>query len=205
LVRFYDPNQGVIYLDGKNIKEITISSLRKSVLLMLQNDYVFSGTIWDNITYGLKFLDKEDVYRAAKPAALDFIHILPYGFATKIGHGGINLSVGEMQRIALARSFLFKPKVLIWDEPTAFIDNQTEDKIKSSSLSLKKICTTIIIIAHRISTVMVADRIGVMEDGRIVEIGTHNELITKDDDVYRRIFKTKLKARLLYIFISGQY
>ncbi|MGQ9465865.1 MAG: ABC transporter ATP-binding protein [bacterium] len=97
LVRFYDPNQGVIYLDGKNIKEITISSLRKSVLLMLQNDYVFSGTIWDNITYGLKFLDKEDVYRAAKSAALDFIHILPYGFATKIGQGGINLSVGEMQ------------------------------------------------------------------------------------------------------------
>ncbi|MGQ9465866.1 MAG: hypothetical protein ACUVQ4_09265 [bacterium] len=91
------------------------------------------------------------------------------------------------------------------DEPTAFIDNQTEDKIKSSSLSLKKICTTIIIIAHRISTVMVADKIGVMEDGRIVEIGTHNELITKDDGVYRRIFKTKLKARLLCIFISGQY
>lgn len=191
LVRFYDPVQGVIYLDGKNIKEITISSLRNSVLLMLQNDYVFSETIWDNITYGLKSVDKEDLYRATKAASLDFIDMLPDGFATKIGPGGINLSVGEIQRIALARAFLIKPKVLILDEPTAFIDNETEDKIISSLLSLRETCT-IVIIAHRISTAKVADKIVVMDNGRIVEMGTHNELITKNDGVYRRIFKTIL-------------
>ncbi|MGB9721845.1 MAG: ABC transporter ATP-binding protein [bacterium] len=188
LVRFYDPNQGEIFLDNKNIKDITISALRKSVLLMLQNDYVFPGTIWDNITYGLKSVSKEDVYKVAKDAALDFVENLPDGYETLIGESGINLSAGEAQRIALARAFLIKPKVLILDEPTSFIDSENEEKIKEVLLKMKE-KMTIILIAHRLSTIMIADRICVIEDGQVVETGTHNELLKKDG-IYSRIFKS---------------
>ena len=191
MVRFYDPKQGVIYLDGKDIKDITVSSLRRSVFLMLQNDYVFTDTIWANITYGLKSVTKKEVRRAAKELGLDFIDILPNGYETKIGEGGINLSVGETQRIALARAFMIAPKVLILDEPTAFIDSETEEKIKNSLLKLKERCT-IILIAHRLSTVKTADKIGVIERGRIVEVGTHNELIRKEAGVYRKIYSSIL-------------
>uniref|UniRef100_A0A7V0Z496 ABC transporter ATP-binding protein n=1 Tax=candidate division WOR-3 bacterium TaxID=2052148 RepID=A0A7V0Z496_UNCW3 len=193
LVRFYDPNQGAIFLDDMNIKDITIASLRKSVLLMLQNHYVFPGTIWENITYGLKLISKEDVYRVAKEAALDFIGDLPDGYETLIGEGGINLSAGEAQRIALARAFLIKPKVLILDEPTSFIDTESEEKIKKVLLKMKE-NMTIILIAHRLSTIMVADKICVMEEGQIVETGTHNELIEKNG-IYPKIFKSVLKNR----------
>ncbi len=191
LVRFYEPNQGAIFLDDMNIKDITIVSLRKSVLLMLQNDYVFPGTIWENIIYGLKLISKEDVYRVAKDAALDFIGDLPDGYETFIGEGGINLSAGEAQRIALARAFLIKPKVLILDEPTSFIDAESEEKIKKVLLKMKE-DMTIILIAHRLSTIMVADKICVMEEGQIVETGTHNELIEKNG-VYQKIFKSVSK------------
>ncbi len=190
LVRFYDPNQGVILLDNKDIKDITNRSLRRSVLLMLQSDYVFTSTIWDNITYGSERVTKEEVYRAAQAAGLDFIDILPAGYETKIGEGGIKLSAGEAQRIALARVFLLAPKVLILDEPTAFIDCETEEKIKNSLMRLKKRCT-IILIAHRLSTVEIADKIGVIDGGRIVEVGTHSELIKKDS-AYRKIYATIL-------------
>jgi len=187
LVRFYDPQGGSIYLDEKNIKDITIPSLRSSVLLMLQNDYVFSGTILENITYGSKVYTKEEVYNAAKKASLDFVENLPAGFDTKIGTDGINLSVGEAQRIALARAFLFAPKVLILDEPTSFVDVETEEKLKKSLLELKR-NTTIILIAHRLSTVMIADKIGVIDDGKVVEVGSHDELIKKEDSIYKKIY-----------------
>jgi ATP-binding cassette subfamily B protein len=187
LVRFYDPQIGTICLDNKNIKDITLASLRRTVLLMLQNDYVFSATIWDNITYGLKSITKKDVIKAAQDASLDFINILPEGFETKIGGGGINFSVGETQRIALARAFLMAPKVLILDEPTSFIDSETEGKIIQSLLRLKEKCT-IILIAHRLSTVKIADQIGVMKDGTIAEIGSHSELMEKKDGIYRKVY-----------------
>jgi len=191
LVRFYDPSQGAIFLDDMNIKDITIASLRKSVLLMLQNDYVFPGTLWENITYGLKLISKEDVYRVAKDAALDFIGDLPDGYETFIGESGINLSAGEAQRIALARAFLIKPKILILDEPTSFIDAESEEKIKRVLLKMKE-DMTIILIAHRLSTIMIADKICVMEEGQIVETGTHNELIEKNG-IYQKIFKSVLR------------
>ncbi len=192
LVRFYDPNQGTILLDGKNIKDISLASLRRSILLMLQNNYVFSGTIWENITYGVEAVNKEDVYNAVKSAAIDFINILPNGYATPIGPGGVNISVGEAQRIALARAFLIKPKVLILDEPTSFIDTDTENKIKDTLLKLKEKCT-IVLIAHRISTLQIADMIAVLNDGQVVEIGSHQELLLNPDGIYKRICDSMLK------------
>lgn len=191
LVRFYDPEHGMILLDGKDIKDISIPSLRRAILLMLQNDYVFTGTIWENITYGLSSVSKEEVYKAAKDAGLDFIDILPYGLDTKIGEGGINLSAGEAQRIALARAFLIGPKILILDEPTSFIDSETEEKIKKSLIKLKEKCT-IILIAHRLSTVKIADRIAVLDNGQIVQEGTHDELLIKENGVYKKIYSSIL-------------
>ena len=191
LVRFYDSNNGNIYIDDKNIKNLKISSLRKSVLLMLQNEYVFPGTIWENITYGSDNFTKEEVYNSAKKASLDFIDKLPDGFNTVIGEEGVNLSVGETQRIALARAFLLSPKVLILDEPTSFIDAETEGKLKKTLLKLKK-STTVILIAHRISTVKIADKIGVIDEGKFVEEGTHEELIKKDKGIYKKIYLSVL-------------
>lgn len=191
LIRFYDSQQGSILLDDRDIKNITLSSLRKSVLFMLQNDYVISGTIWENLTYGIEAYTEEQVYKAAQEASLDFIEKLPDGYNTRIGQGGINLSVGETQRIAIARAFLISPKVLILDEPTSFLDAETEEKLKQSILTLKK-QSTIILIAHRLSTVLMADKIGVLEDGKIIETGTHNELIEKEDGAYRKIYRSIL-------------
>lgn len=195
LVRFYEPNEGTILLDGKDIKTYTLSALRKSVLFMLQNDYVFPGTIWENITYGLKSISQEDVYKAVKDAGIDFIELLPDGYETRIGEGGMNLSVGQAQRIALARAFLIKPKVLILDEPTAFVDNETEEKIKNSLSSLKK-TSTIIIIAHTITTVRMVDKIAVMNNGEIIETGTHEELIANPHGIYRRIYQSILTNQM---------
>jgi ABC-type multidrug transport system fused ATPase/permease subunit len=191
LVRFYDPDEGSIFLDGKNIRNIKLSSLRRSVLLMLQNEYVFPGTVWENITYGLDFPVKKDIADAMEKAAVDFLKNLPAGFQTIIGEEGINLSSGEAQRIALARAFLISPKVLILDEPTSFIDRETEEKIKNALLKLKE-KSTIILIAHRLSTVKIADLIGVLERGKIVEIGTYDELMKKENGVFKRIYSSIL-------------
>jgi len=186
LVRFYDPQKGQILLDGKDIRKISLSSLRKSVLLTLQNEYVFSGTVIENVTYGSEGMDKKRVLIALKRAAIDFIDKLPCGVYTKIGPDGMNVSAGEAQRIALARAFLLSPKVFILDEPTSFIDCETENKIKLSLQELRK-QSTIILIAHRLSTVMIADNVAVMHNGEIKEVGKPFELLGDEGSIFRKI------------------
>ena len=186
IVRFYDPEEGKILLDGKDIKDISLSSLRKSVLLTLQNDYVFNGTLWENITYGSEGVDKNQVLMAMKNAGIDFIDRLPQRYQTMIGVDGMNLSGGEAQRIALARAFLLNPKVFILDEPTAFVDVETEEKIKEALIRLKG-SSTVILIAHRLSTVMIADNVAVMKNGEIVEIGNPQELLRNETSAFKRM------------------
>jgi len=198
LVRFYDPQQGEIFLDNKNIRQISLSSLRTHILLTLQNDYVLTGTVWENITYGANDVDKKQVLLAVKKAGIDFIERLPYQYYTPIGVNGFNLSGGEAQKIALARAFLLSPKVFILDEPTSFIDAETEEKIKKSLLKLKE-NTTIILIAHRLSTIMIADKIAVMNNGEIKEVGSPSELMAQENSFFKILTLTAEIRKLLEI------
>lgn len=185
LVRFFDPDKGRISLDGIDIRNIKVSSLRKAVKLFLSNDYVFNGTLYENITYGAKNITEERVAYALKTASVDFIYKLPYGLKTMIGEEGINLSAGEAQRVALARALVLLPKVYIFDEPTSSIDLETENKINNAFLELKR-NSTVIIIAHRLSTTRIADKIVVLENGRIKGVGNHEDLLSQSE-FYRGI------------------
>lgn len=190
ITRFYDPAEGAIFIDGINIRRLRIASLRKQVLLMLQNSYVFSGTILENVTYGCETFSADEVARALSEAGVDFLSKCPKGLDTPIGEGGVTLSGGEAQRLALARAFLFSPRVLLLDEPTSSVDGETEEKIRHTLMTLKQ-HTTIMIIAHRMSTVRVADRIAVLEDGQIDGIGTHEQLL-ESNEAYQRIFSSSI-------------
>ena len=191
LVRFYEPQKGEIFIGNKRIQEIPVSVLRRNVLLVLQNQYVFNGTIFENITCGLENVDEKKVLIAIKNAAIDFIDELPYKLHTKIGVDGTTLSVGQAQRIALARAFFLSPKIFILDEPTAFIDCETEEKIRSSLLLLKQ-QSTIILIAHRLSTVMMADKVAIMINGEIKEVGEPKTLIKNPHSMFSKMYNVFL-------------
>lgn len=190
ITRFYDPAEGAILIDGIDIRRLRIASLRKQVLLMLQNNYVFSGTILENVTYGSDAFSADEVTRALSEAGVDFISKCPQGLDTPIGEGGVTLSGGEAQRIALARAFLLSPRVLLLDEPTSSIDGETEAKIRQTLMTLKQ-HTTIMVIAHRLSTVRVADRIAILENGKIEGMGTHESLL-ESSHAYQRIFSSSI-------------
>lgn len=179
LVRFYDPWEGKILVDGIDIRQISLESLRDNIRYVIPGEFLISGTILENICYGAKLFSEEEIIAAAKMAnAYDFIMHLPQGFYTRLGEGGLQLSSGEAQRIALARLFLAKPRIVILDEPTSFLDSETENAIHRAIMSLKEFAT-VIVIAHRSSTVRIADNIFVMDNGIIVEQGRHDELICK--------------------------
>ncbi len=179
LERFYDPISGSIYLDGHDIKDITVKSLRENLSIVLQDVFLFNGTIFENIAYGNSAATKEQVLEAAKIArADDFISLMPDGYETLIGERGVRLSGGQKQRIAIARAILKDSPVLILDEATSAVDNETEALIQQAIDDLSK-TRTVIVIAHRLSTVMKADKIIVLEDGKIAEEGTHTELLSK--------------------------
>ncbi|WP_395883492.1 ABC transporter ATP-binding protein [Cytobacillus oceanisediminis] len=175
--RFYDPTSGKVLVDGYDLKEISIGSLREHISIVLQDTFIFSGTIYDNILFGRPDATEEEVMAAAEAVgAADFIAKLPNGYKTEVEERGNILSVGERQLLSFARALLANPRILIMDEATASIDTETEVKIQKALKTLLK-GRTAIIIAHRLSTIREADNIFVLENGLIIERGNHDQLM----------------------------
>jgi ATP-binding cassette subfamily B protein len=178
--RFYDIEAGVIRIDGTDIREVTLASLRRHVGVVQQDVYLFAGTVAENLRYGRPDASDAELEAAARAAnAHDFIIALPHGYDTDIGQRGVKLSGGQRQRITIARAFLKNPEILIFDEATSALDNESERAVQQALLSLANGRTTLVI-AHRLSTVRHADRILVLTADGIVEQGTHDELMAQD-------------------------
>lgn len=187
LPRFYDPTEGEILLDDQNIKKVTLQSLRSNVGVVQQDVYLFSGSVYENIAYGKPGASKEEVIKAAKLAgAHDFIQELKDGYETYVGERGVKLSGGQKQRISIARVFLKSPKVLLLDEATAALDNESEHLV-SESLDKLAAGRTTLTIAHRLTTIHGADRILVLSGSRIVEEGNH-EILMKKKGIYYQLY-----------------
>ena len=179
LMRFYDVDSGRILVDGVDIATVSRESLRSRIGMVLQDTWLFGGTIYDNIAYGRPDADEDDVIEAAKAAYVDrFVHTLPDGYETWVSDDGGNISAGEKQLITIARAFLARPQLLILDEATSSVDTRTELLIQHAMVELRRDRTSFII-AHRLSTIRDADQILVMEEGRIVERGSHAELLAR--------------------------
>lgn len=178
--RFYDVDSGAITIDGRDIRDVTLASLRRNVGVVQQDVYLFTGTVEENLRYGRPDASDEDIVRAAKAAnAHDFILALPDGYKSNIGQRGVKLSGGQKQRLTIARAFLKDPAILIFDEATSALDNESERAVQQALLSLARGRTTIVI-AHRLSTVRHADRILVLTADGIAEEGTHDALMASD-------------------------
>jgi ATP-binding cassette subfamily B protein len=194
LVRFYDPREGRIWLDGIDLKKLKLHSLRDQISVVLQEPLLFSGTVAENIRYGRLDGTKDDIVEAARQAgAHDFIERLPQGYETELGERGAQLSGGERQRICVARAFIKDAPILILDEPTSSIDSKTEAVILDS-LERLMAGRTSFMIAHRLSTVRHADKIVVIDRGRLVEQGTHEELLAHDG-LYRQLHDAQTRTR----------
>ena len=192
--RFYDVTEGRITIDGYDTRDVTLTSLRENVGIVMQDVFVFAATIRDNIAYGLDEVDMEVVVEAAKIAQLhDFIESLPGGYDTWVGERGVTLSGGQRQRLAIARTILLDPPVIILDDSTSSVDMATEHRLQEALDEAIRGRTTFVI-AHRLSTVRRADLILVLEDGEIVERGTHDELLARDG-FYRRIYDLQLRPQ----------
>jgi len=177
IIRFYDPESGRVLLDGHDVRDLTVRTLRDNIALVLQEPVLFSGTIRDNIAYGRPDAPIEEIEAAARAAnAHDFIVALESGYDTQAGERGARLSGGERQRIAMARAFLIDAPILVLDEPTSSVDSRTEEVI-IDALERLMVGRTTFIIAHRLSTIRAADKILVMDRGRLVESGSHGELL----------------------------
>nr|WP_083486368.1 ABC transporter ATP-binding protein [Alicyclobacillus ferrooxydans] len=188
LPRFYDVDSGSVKIDGVDVREWDLQSLRRQIAVVFQEPFLFSTTIFSNIAYGSPNATMEDVRRAAEMAdAAEFIERLPEGYYTLVGERGLGLSGGQKQRIALARAVLMNPSILILDDATSAVDMETEFKIQQDLERVMKGRTTFII-AHRISSVKRADQILVIEHGRVVQRGTHDELLKESSGLYRKIF-----------------
>ncbi|MBQ1682507.1 MAG: ABC transporter ATP-binding protein [Agathobacter sp.] len=185
--RFYETTGGDIYIDGHNIKEITLKSLRDNIGIVQQDVYLFAGTIYENISYGKPGATREEVIAAAKNAnAHDFIMSFPDGYDTDIGQRGIKLSGGQKQRLSIARVFLKNPPILIFDEATSALDNESERVVQESLEKLAKNRTTFVI-AHRLTTIQNAERILVLTENGIAESGSHDELLAKGG-IYEKLY-----------------
>lgn len=191
--RLYDVMQGKVIVGGHDVRDYKLDILRGDVSMVLQNNVLFSGTIIDNLRWGDSEATDEEVMEACKDAqAHDFIMSFPDGYQTDLGQGGVNLSGGQKQRICIARALLKKPKIIILDDSTSAVDTATDEKIRNAFKTKLKNTTTIII-AQRISSIDHADKIVVMENGRINEVGTHDELI-KSNEIYREVYESQKKG-----------
>ncbi len=192
IARFYEPVTGRIMLDGNDLKGLTLSSLRSQISIVLQDIFLFNGTVADNIAYGSKEATKDDIIRAAVTArAHEFIMEMPEGYDTIIGERGVKLSGGQKQRLSIARAVLRNTPILILDEATAAVDVETEAKIQQAIQELAE-NRTIIVVAHRLSTVKKADTILVIQDGKILESGNHSELLAYNG-VYKQLCEIQFK------------
>ncbi len=189
LARFYDVTSGAVLIDGHDIRELDSGDYRLQVGMVLQDPYLFHGTIVENVRYGMPDATLDDVVEATRAAnAHDFVCDLPHGYDTIIGERGHTLSGGERQRISIARAILKDPRILILDEATSSVDTETERKIQQAMDRLVA-GRTVLAIAHRLSTLHKADRLFVIENGKLAECGTHSELLARPDGVYRRLYQ----------------
>ena len=193
LFRFFDVNKGAIVIDGQDIRDITQDSLRMSIGIVPQDTVLFNDTIAYNIGYGRPGASQDEIEEAARLASIDhFIKELPQGYNTMVGERGLKLSGGEKQRVAIARTILKGPEIFLFDEATSALDTQTERAIQESLREISKGRTTLVI-AHRLSTITHADSILVLQKGRVVEQGHHEELLAKDG-LYAKMWAQQSKA-----------
>jgi len=186
--RFYDPVSGRVLIDGVDLRDVELKSLRENISMVLQDTFLFNGTVLDNIRYGSPNATEEEVLEAAKIAnAHEFILKLPQGYETHIGERGVKLSGGQKQRISIARAVLKNAPILILDEATSSVDVETESLIQEALQNLMRGRTTLVI-AHRLSTIRHATAICVLDQGRIVQYGNHEQLI-HEDGLYRRLYQ----------------
>lgn len=193
--RLYDATEGQVLIDGVDVKNYDLTALRDMIGVVLQKNVLFTGTIKDNIRWGNKNATDEEVIAACKAAqAHDFIIAQPDGYDTNLAQGGLNLSGGQKQRLCIARAMIKNPKILILDDSTSAVDTATEAKIRESFYT-EHAGTTVFIIAQRISSVMNADKILVVDDGEVKAIGTHDELL-ESSEIYQEIYTTQQKGVL---------
>ncbi len=201
--RFYDVTAGRVTVDGLDIRDVTLQSLRANIGIVLQETFLFSASLKDNIAYGQSYAKEADIIAAAKAARIhEFIVSLPAGYDTAVGERGVGLSGGQKQRVAIARALLMNPRILILDEATSSVDTQTEHLIQQALHVLMQNRTTFVV-AQRLSTIKRADQIIVLKDGRVIQRGRHAELLATNG-VYQEIYNLQFRSQEDGIGIGGE-
>ena len=192
-MRFYDPEKGTLFIDGKDAKSYSLSELRNNMAMVPQDVILFGGSIRENIAYGKPQATFNEIEEAARKAnAIEFIEKFPEKFDTLVGERGIKLSGGQRQRIAIARAVLKDPSILILDEATSSLDSESE-RIVQEALDKLMVGRTSFVIAHRLSTIRKADKIIVIDKGFVSEVGTHDELTLKENGLYKKLSRLQLE------------
>jgi len=201
--RLYDVNEGAVYVGGRNVKDYDLETLRNQVAVVLQKNVLFSGTVLDNLRWGDENATEEECQNACRLACADeFIEKMPEKYESMVEQGGSNLSGGQKQRLCIARALLKKPKILILDDSTSAVDTATDAKIRKA-FATEIPDTTKFIIAQRVSSIQDADRIIVMNDGRVDAIGTHEELLARND-IYREVYEAQTSGNGDFDEIGGE-